>query len=202
MALLTTSRGCRRSRLALGWRVAWLVALTVLGGMAPAASAQPATPAEYQVKAAFLFKLTQFVEWPARAFRDGDSPLVIGILGEDPFGAYLDELVKGEKLGSRPLVVRRFNRVEDITDCQILFISRSETATLEKSLAQLKGRSVLTVGDADTFTQQGGMVRFSIENGKVRLKISVANIEADKASGLKPSSTILSPATIVPLGKD
>ena len=180
-------------------RVAWLCALAVLGAVAPGASAQTAASKEYQLKAVFLFNFAQFVEWPARAFREAEAPLVIGVLGEDPFGAYLDELVAGEKVGIRPLIVRRYQRVEDIAECHILFISRSETATLDKSLAHLKGRSVLTVGDMDTFTQQGGMVRFFTENGKIRFKI---NVQAAKACELTPSSKILSPATIVPPGKN
>jgi hypothetical protein len=171
-------------------------------GVVPCTRAQPAASTEYQLKAAFLYKLAQFVEWPARAFRAPDAPLVVGVLGDDPFGTYLDDLVRGERVGERPLVVRRFKRVEDITGCHILFFSRSEAVVLERALAELKGRSVLTVGDTDTFTQQGGMVRFATENGRIRLKISVANIEADRASELKPSSKILSPANIVPPGKD
>jgi hypothetical protein len=195
MALLTWSAGFRRRR------AAWGAALMMLVSLARGAAAPPAST-EYQLKAAFLFKLTQFVEWPARAFREADSPLVIGILGEDPFGAYLDELIKGEKIGGRPLAVRRYQRVEDVADCHILFFSHSEAATLEKSLAHLKGRSVLTVGDTDTFTQQGGMVRFPVENGKIRLKISIFNLEADKAGELSVSSKVRTPAIIVPPGKE
>jgi hypothetical protein len=202
MAILTRRPGSGRADVAWWRRVVWLAGLAMLGGVMPRVLAQPAASTEYQLKAAFLYKLAQFVEWPERAFRAADAPLVVGVLGEDPFGTYLDELVKGEKVGERPLIVRRFKRAEDIGECHILFISRSEVGTLDKALALLRGRSVLTVGDTDTFTQQGGMVRFATESGKIRLKVSVANVEADKASELKPSSKILSPANIVPPGKD
>ncbi|MEO7347924.1 MAG: YfiR family protein, partial [Opitutaceae bacterium] len=94
----------RLSRMApLGWP-AGLIGLALLCLVQPAASAQPATSDEYKVKAAFLFNFAQFVEWPAQAFRPADAPLVIGILGDDPFGPYLDELVRGEKVGKRPLL--------------------------------------------------------------------------------------------------
>lgn len=168
----------------------WLL----LGPMVPAVTAAAPTPDEYQVKAVFLFNFAQFVEWPAQAFLNKSSPLVIGILGDDPFGPYLDEVVKGEKVGARPLQVRRFRRVEDIGDCHILFIGASESEALEKIVAQLQGRSILTVGDMEAFARRGGMVRFVTENGKIRLKIYV---EAAKANQLKISSKILSPATIV-----
>lgn len=202
MAFLT--RRVRNRRLGAAWLrpAAWLVGVLLLRGLAPDMAAQTPTSGEYQLKAAFLYKLAQFVEWPARAFRAADAPLIIGVVGEDPFGPYLDELVKGEKVGNRPLVVRRFRRADDVDDCHMLFVCRSETGGLAALLAKLRGRSVLTVGDTDAFTRQGGMVRFATEGGKIRLKISVANIEADPASGLQPSSKILSPATIVPPGQE
>ena len=117
----------------------------------------PAAPSpEYQIKAIFLFQFAQFVEWPARAFHGAHDPLVIGVCGEDPFGSFLDEAVRGEKIGERPLVVRRYRRGEDIADCHILFISRSESGQLDQILARLKGRSVLTVGDMEQFQPPRG----------------------------------------------
>lgn len=196
MAFLTKIAGGGRT---LGRRAAWLVGLALLGAVAPEASAQTVASKEYQLKAVFLFNFAQFVEWPARSFREADAPLVIGVLGEDPFGAYLDELVTGEKIGNRPLIVRRYKRVEDTTDCHILFVSRSEAEALGEIVAQLKSKSVLTVSDADTFNQKGGMVRLLTENGKIRFKI---HVEAAKACELTPSSKILSPATIFTPGKD
>ncbi|MES1166713.1 MAG: YfiR family protein [Pseudomonadota bacterium] len=177
----------------------WILVAALLGPAGTEALAQGKPPTEYQVKALFLFNFAQFVEWPEHAFRDAQAPLVIGVLGDDPFGAYLDELVKGEKIGARPLVVRRFSRADDINECHILFISRSESAQLDKIIASLKGRSLLTVGDADTFIRKGGVVRFVTENNKIRLRI---NVEAAKASDLTISSKLLRPATIVTADKD
>ena len=185
-----------------GWpnrcrRGLWLLGATLLGLLAPPAAGQPPVSSEYQVKAVFLFNFAQFVEWPERAFAKSDSPLVIGIVGEDPFGAYLDDLVKGEKVGARPLVVRRGQRPEEIPDSHILFISRSVGADLPKVLEQLRGRSVLTVSDVDTFNRLGGIVRLATEAGKIRLKIGV---DAARAAGLTISSKILRPSTIVKEG--
>jgi len=199
MAFLTTIAGGRRGRPALRRRLTWLVGLVLLRLAVLAASAQAAVLPEYQLKAVFLFNFAQFVEWPARAFRDAEAPLVIGVLGDDPFGAYLDDLVKGEKVGTRPLLVRRFKRPQDITDCHILFISRSETGALAEIIAQLKGRSLLSVSDADPFTRLGGMVRFVTDSGKLRLRINVA---AARACDLTISSKILRPATLVTADND
>ena len=199
MALLTMIAFGRRRWTTLSQRIAWLCGFVLLGFAPPAVAAGSAPSAEYQLKAVFLFNVAQFVEWPAHAFRAANSPLVIGVLGEDPFGAFLDQLVSGEKVGDHPLIVRRFRRAEDITECHILFISRSEAATLRQIIARLKGRSLLTVSDVDTFTRQGGIVRFVTENGKIRLRI---NVEAAKGCELTISSKVLRPAMIVTADKD
>lgn len=179
--------------------IVWLFGLALAGLGAPSGRAETDLSPEYQLKAVFLFNFAQFVEWPAEAFPDPKAPLVIGVLGKDPFGAYLDELVNGEKIGDRLLVIRRYGRVEDLTACHILFISRSEARNLDTIVTRLKERSLLTVSDAETFTRQGGMVRFAMENGKIRLRI---NVEAAKASKLLISSKVLRPDTIAPPGKD
>jgi hypothetical protein len=161
--------------------------------------AQTPSALEYQVKAVFLFNFAQFVDWPTNALPEPQTPLIIGVLGEDPFGAYLDEIVRGEKVNGRPLVVQRYHRVEEVKTCHILFISRSETERLEPILGSLRGRSVLTVGDAIGFAQRGGMIRFMTEKNKIHLRI---NLEAAKAASLTISSKLLRPAEIVAPGKD
>ena len=140
---------------------------------------------EYQIKAVFLFNFAQFVEWPAGAFPQAATPLVIGILGEDPFNGYLDETVRGETVNSHPLVVQRFRAVEEVKACHILFISRGETQRLTQILASLKGRYILVVSDAG---QQGEMIKFFTEKNKIRLRI---NAEATRAAGLTISSKLL-----------
>jgi hypothetical protein len=199
MAILTMMARVRRWKGAVGRRAAWFIGLALLGLTGPAASAQATISAEYQLKAVFLFNFAQFVEWPARAFPEPKAPLLIGILGDDPFGAYLDDLVRGEKIGDRPLLIRRGKRTEDISDCHIVFVGRSEARDLEGIVARLKERSLLTVSDTDAFTRSGGMVRFVMEGGKIRLRI---NADAAKACGLTISSKILRPGTIVTPGKD
>lgn len=193
MALLTSIH--RRSPYRGGWpRPLLAVALLALWGSGPLAAA-PVQPAhEYQIKAVFLFNFAQFVEWPPTAFAGPAAPLVIGVLGDDPFGPALDEAVHGETAGSRPLVTRRFRRVEEIENCHILFISRSEERRLEQVAARLMGRAVLTVSDTEGAAQRGVMIRFFPENKRIRLKI---DLEAARAAGLVISSKLLRPAEIV-----
>lgn len=157
-------------------------------------SAKAAISKEYQVKAVFIFNFTQFVKWPPTAFTAPDQPFRIGILGEDPYGDFLDETVKGEKVGTHPLVVQRCGRAEDARNCQILFIGRSEMGHLKEIFATLKGRNILTIGDAEGFVRAGGITRFVTEKNKVHLRISPKNA---KKARLTVSSQILRLAEIV-----
>lgn len=164
---------------------------------AVAAQAPPAT--EYQLKAVFLYNFAQFVEWPESAFPEPDTPFVIGVLGDDPFGRYLDETVQGEAVNDHPLVVQRFGQVDEIKACHILFVSRREQQRLPQILAALKGRGILTVGDADGFAGQGGMIRFVTDHNRIRLRI---NLEVARADNLTISSKLLRPAEIVSTGME
>jgi hypothetical protein len=154
---------------------------------------------EYGIKAAFLYNFTQFVDWPTNSFADANAPLTIGILGNDPFGDALDEIVRGEKANGHPLVVKRFQAGEPITDCHILFISQSEAKRINEILEDLKGRCVLTVGETDGFAQSGGMIRFVTEKNKIRLRI---NVDAAHAVNLSLSSRLLRLAEIVGTQKE
>lgn len=190
---LWTNRSLKRSFLV------WLVLAAVLLSDGRDVPAETTPPPEYQLKAVFLFHFAQFVEWPPDAFPEAHTPLVIGVLGEDPFGVYLDETVRGETVNTRSLVVHRYRGVEEIKTCHILFISRSEAGRLEEILATLKGRNILTVGDMDNFTGRGGMIRFLIEKNKIRLRV---NLATTKNANLVISSKLLRPAEIVEPGED
>jgi hypothetical protein len=188
MALLRAFAYASANRTLKHQSTRWLVASAFLLLSGLKLSAQTPTSPEYQVKAVFLFNFAQFVDWPPKAFPEAQTPLVIGVLGEDPFGTYLDETVRGEKVKDRPLVVQRYRRVGEIKTCHVLFISRSETDRLEQILASVKGRNILTVGDAEDFALRGGMIQLVTEKNKIRMRI---NLEAVKAAGLTISSKLL-----------
>jgi YfiR/HmsC-like len=149
---------------------------------------------EYQVKAVYLFNFSQFVTWPAQAFGGGDAPIVIAVLGHDPFGADLDSVVSGEHVGPHPLLIRRIGDVSQIKDCHILFIDRSEKGQLSQILMALRGRSILTVSDIDEAARSGVMIDLVKDGGRVRMRI---NVDAAHQSGLTLSSKLLRPAEIV-----
>jgi uncharacterized protein DUF4154 len=144
---------------------------------------------EYQVKAAYLFNFLKFVEWPEDAFSDALAPFVIGVVGEDPFGNSLPQVVIGKTVQGRDLVIRVFHAGEDLRSAHILFISASEKKRLPVILSPLRGSSVLTVADMEGFAESGGMIQFVSENNRVRFAI---NADSARRARLRISSKLLS----------
>lgn len=152
----------------------------------------------FQIKAVFLLNFTRFVEWPSNAFPTEETPIIIGILGEDPFGPYLDEVLAGEKVNGRSIVVVRYKEITEIDRCHILYINIPESERMENILEPLGERNILTISDSDIFIQKGGIIRFINVNNKIRFQI---NPEAAKAANINISSKLLSLAEIVALNK-
>lgn len=193
MAVLESSALGRIIRRAVLLRRAVVVGALIACTPAPA-QAQAGKPIDYQVKAVFLFNFAHFVEWPPDAFADPLAPIVIGVLGGDPFGPYLKEVIANETVNNRPLVFRHFRQVEDIDVCHILFISESEGGRLNRVFQTLKGRSILTVGDGEDFARNGGVIRFFPENNKIRIRV---NLGVARNARVTISSKILRSADVI-----
>lgn len=171
-------------------RLGCALLLTLLGLLGAAAPVS-----EYQLKAVFLFNFAHFVEWPPGALAEENSPFVIGVLGKDPFGRSLDEVVRGETVSHHPLAVERYPDVARLRNCQILFIPAEELPHLEEITDALKGRSVLTVTDGPA--PRGVVIALRKEDSHIRLRIDLA---AAKANSLTISSKLLRPAEVVGAG--
>jgi hypothetical protein len=151
------------------------------------------SPSEYQVKAAYLLNFLKFVEWPEDAFADPLAPVVIGVVGNNPFGFALQQVTLGKTVQGRDVVVRHYHAREDLRGSHILFISSSEQKRLPEILSGLRGSSVLTVADMDRLLEAGGMIQFSLEETRVRFTI---NPNATNQTKLKLSSKLLSVARV------
>jgi hypothetical protein len=176
----------------------WLVLLllgigTFLTGPCPSRASD--TPSlEYKVKAAYLFNFCKFVEWPGKKLPGADTAIIIGVVGEDPFGDILEETVKGKAINGRKLVVKRFAPGEDIQSCDLLFISRSLKDSLDSILHRVGSQSVLTVSEVEKFAQRGGIINFIIVNDSVKCEL---NLDAAERAGLKISSKLASVARVI-----
>lgn len=143
---------------------------------------------EDQVKAAFLLNFTKFVEWPDGAFEGPGDPVTMCVAGEGPIGESLQDLVQGATVSGRRLAVHRTRSLAELRDCHLVFVPRSERRRQAEILSALQGSGILTVGDADGFLADGGMIRFVLDQNRVRFEI---NLAAAEAGGLKLSSQLL-----------
>lgn len=150
-------------------------------------------PNEYALKSVFLYNFCRFIDWPGTAFASPNEPIVIGVLGEDPFGSLLEEAVKGESFRGRKIRIEHYRSVRDIDRCHLLFVSGSETPHFNEILAAVAGHSVVTVGETETFLERGGMIALAADRNRVRLLV---NPDALRAAKLDVSSKLLRVAEI------
>jgi hypothetical protein len=146
------------------------------------------------VKAGFLVNFVKFVTWPADAFATPTSPIVIGIVGDDPFGAALDETARTQRVGDRPMQVKRVGTRDELSAYHVVFISSSEEKHFGTILKRLERTHALTVSDIERFCGGGGVIGFVSERSRVRFEI---NVGAADARGLKVSTRLMALASKV-----
>jgi hypothetical protein len=175
----------------LGIRLAILGRVVVLcaGVAGPGNSAS----LEYQVKAAFLYNFAKFVEWPAAATPPG-APLVVCVFGADPFGPVLEETIRGRAAKGRPIEVRRIEGASHLGGCAMVFVGAAEPVRTTAVLDDSVRKAVLTVGESAEFQERGGMIRFVLEDSKVRFDV---NLGAARKAGLRIRSQLLGLARTV-----
>lgn len=145
---------------------------------------------EYLIKAQLLIRLAEFVEWPAGSFHSPCQPFVIGIVGPDPFGDYLDTLAQKEQLGSHPIQLRRLGPADpELARCHMVFLAVSTTPQQQnRVLARIGSNPVLTVGDANVMTQRGCHIGFLVVEDRIRFHI---NLKAARRNRLVFPSQLL-----------
>lgn len=167
------------------------ICVLVAGAAQSSGAADPAS--EYEVKAAFLYNFTKFVEWPDTAFTDDKAPVVICIFGNDPFGTALDPMESMSAQG-RKFLIKRCKSLDQLRTCHVVFISQSERDRLATILAYLAKSGALTIGDMEGFAEAGGMINLYEAGNKIRFAI---NVDAAQSAGLRISSQLLALAKIV-----
>ncbi|MEY2407472.1 MAG: hypothetical protein QOF48_142 [Verrucomicrobiota bacterium] len=172
-----------------------LAFVTCLFAGAPGtAAAEPPAAREYQLKAAFLYNFTKFVEFPAQSFSDAKAPIVIGVFGKSALSAELESAVKDRHVDGRSFVIKSLDQPGEVTQVHVVFICGGEIGRFSEIQHCLKGTGVLTVGDTDTFSKHGGMINFVMEGGKLRFDI---NNDSAEAAGIKLSAQLLKLARTV-----
>jgi hypothetical protein len=175
----------RAAALVIAGRIV-LLGLLALGFDQVHSHAQSESVPEYHVKAAFLFNIAKYSEWPDRALAAGE-PIKLGILGEDPFGHALDVLVKGRKVNDRRVVIRRAVQISELKDCHVIFISASERDRAPQICTHAESWHAVTVGDTSQ-VEPYVAINFSVEGSRI---IFTANLDAATRAGVRISSKLL-----------
>jgi hypothetical protein len=174
-----------------------LIAKTIASAIfciATTALAQAPAASEAQVKAAFLFNFTKYVDWPAATFSDAASPITIGVMGADVVGDILQHNLSGKPINGRPVVIKHLASDLEMSGCQIVFISHVEAPRMTAILDKASAFPILSVGEDQEFIRDGGVINFVLRNGNVRLEI---NLIAARKAGLTISSRLLAVADTV-----
>lgn len=156
-------------------------------------SAQGQAPTEYQIKAAFIYNFAKFVDWPSLDTAASDQPIIVGVLGEDPFGQNLEGVINGKTANGRRVAIKRFANLQSLTPCHILFISSSQR-NLQQVFSAVAASGVLTIGETDRFADTGGIIQLAMLEGRVRL---VVNQAAAERAGLRISAKLLGLARVI-----
>jgi len=173
--------------------VASVVATVAWGSTVNAADAD--TPMDYQVKAAFLVNFPKFVDWKPGTFADTNSPITVGIYGDDNIAGEFERMIEGGRaVEGRPIVLERITSEQQITNCQVLFIARSERHRTRAVIEKTKGSSVLTVGETEDFLEEGGIINMVPRDRKIRLQV---NLGTARDSHLNISARLLKVADVV-----
>lgn len=147
--------------------------------------------AEYQIKAAYLYKFLAFIDWPPQAFARTDAPLVIGVLGANPLADELAQVVATRQASGRPVAVRRLRAGDGLTELHVLFVARSEAARLPGIVAAARELPLLVVTELDDAMPSGSAINFVVVEDKVRFDVALA--VAEKAN-LRISARLLTVA--------
>jgi hypothetical protein len=168
-----------------------VVMAVLLGGAGGGAWSQPEQrPAEYQVKAAFLCKFGSFVEWPAQAFANPDSPFVLGVAATDDVAEALARTASSASVEGRRVSVRRLRPGDSLTGVHLLFIARSHEGQIAEWLAAAKTQPILTVTESARGAALGSTLNFVIVEDKVRFDVALPN----EQGGLRLSSRLIAVA--------
>jgi hypothetical protein len=192
-----STKGMPSGRTRISARIIVLFGIVLLVSGLPQSARAQSTADEYQVKAAFLFHFAQFLDWPAGAINGENPSLNLCIFDDEPHRLELQNTIENKTIGDKVFHVHLINEAQEVQGCNILFLSRDEARRQTALLKSLRGLPVLTVGETNDFLSDGGMIRFHLEDGKIRFDI---NLERADSAHLKISSRLLLLATSVTRG--
>ena len=175
-------------------RLIIFMVMMMLGQASCALAQDSEASSEYLIKAGYIYNFAKLVEWPATAFAQPDSPIVIGIIGNDPFGPIIDKVLEGKKVNGHPFLIKRLKATADVKECHILFIGSSLSSHVADTIRLTRGTHILTISEIPGFADRGGIINLTLEQNKVRFEV---NVDAAKEADLNISSRLLVLAKVI-----
>ena len=172
-------------------QIVLLIVLALLLSGAPPGFAADAT-SEYRVKAAYLYNFAKFIQWPESAFSGPQAPLTIGVLGRNLFNGELTQLAS-RQIQNRSIEIKQFSSIAEVENCQLLYLN-SSGSELQRTLQALRKKPIVTVGDAEDFTENGGVIKFVTKRDRLRF---VINLGVAQATDIKLAAQLLALAAEV-----
>jgi hypothetical protein len=180
------------------WQTLWMSLWVIVCASIPAAAAradmEPTQRRECELKAAFIYNFTKFIEWPPRSFADGNAPFVIGIVGNSPCTGVLESMVEQRRVGERRIEVHPVRSAAELLSVQLLYVGAGEEQALTTWSGRIDSLPLVTVGESPEFASGGGAITLRRQDDKVRFEINVRSAEH---SGVKLSSQLLKLAMAV-----
>lgn len=152
---------------------------------------------EYSIKAGYLYNFSKYVSWPAGVFAAADTPFMICLVGDDPFGGRLDQAIAGKtSADNRPFLLKRLKAIDRAAfqECEVVFLGKSAQTHAAEILDTLKDSPVFTVADFESFAQKGGIADLRIEGTRVKVDL---NVNAANRVNLKISARLQQVANLV-----
>ncbi len=176
-----------------------VVSILFLFASSPTTFARDGAVTEIQIKCAFLYNFAKFVQWPPSRFSSPTSPLVVGVIGDNPFGDLLQQL-QGKNIGGHPILIKQldFDAIDEARSCHVLFINAKHNKAAYV-VEQVRDANVLTITDEiDAFPSVGAVINLRKAEDKVHFEI---NVDAARRAELKINSSLLNLAKIVRDGR-
>jgi hypothetical protein len=146
---------------------------------------------EYVLKAAFLYRFTDYIDWGSS---NPTSDFTIAILGKSGITPPLIEIAKAKKVQGKRIIIKEYDAVDDISSCQIVFVSANYKPGIETAISRLANKPALIITEEPDACEKGAHINFLISDNKLKFEI---NINATETAGLKISSQLLEHAILV-----
>ncbi len=146
------------------------------------------------LKAAYMERITRFVEWPSECLSDGNTIMTVGVVNNPEFANTIKEIFRSQKIKNRTVKVINLHEGDDISSCQICFLGKIGSASLKSTITLANKHGILLFSQSKVYAKEGVHINFYIEKGKLKFEINESSV---KLAGFKISHLLMKSARIL-----